>query len=368
MFNSLRRHHLPGRKIISDKSIPFETQLEKIWTHIRGFHVLHLIDTGARLGFFEALAKAGEEGLGPEDLATPRGLHLAYVQVWWRTALAWEILEPAGDGKATLGPHLESILARPGDPRYLLPYVQGSIDHFGPDMRTHADLMTTGGVHPFQEHGKAFTCAIGAMTEGLHALVTSRILPSIDPVREALAGGGTLLDVGCGAGRLALLVAKAFPAARVTGTDVYEDAIGEARANIAEAKLTERIDIQDARSWKGEDGSFDVATMVEVLHEIPIGIRGEVLASCRRLLRPGGKLVILDETYPSNEAGLREPEAALAVQTQFNEMTWGNVVPTQEDQDRMLSDAGFEPPQRDSIGGIFSLLIASVPKERMSLA
>lgn len=346
-----------------DGPVPFETQVARLWTHIRGFHVLHLIDTGARLGFLEALARAGEAGLSPEELARPHGLHLPYVRTWWRTAVAWEILEPASGGRAALGPHLDSILARPGDPRYLLPYVQGSLDHFGPDMRAHAGFMRSGGTHTFQEHGRDFARAIADTTEGLHALMAARLLPAVAPVREALEGGGALLDVGCGAGRLAIHVARAFPAARVTGIDVYDDALDEARAAVGAAGLSERVAVEDARTWTGGVAAFDAAVMVEVLHEIPEDARAAVLADCRRRLRPGGRLVILDETYPADETGLRDPAAALAVQTQFNEMTWGNVVPTAAEQERLLADAGFGPPERDLIGGIFTLLVAPVPED-----
>lgn len=344
------------------ESVPFETQVARLWAHIRGFHALHLIDTGARLGFLEALAAAGGAGLSPEELAAPRRLHLPYVRTWWRTAIAWEILEPAPGGRAALGPHLDAILARPGDPRYLLPYVQGSLDHFGPDMRAHAEFARSGGVRTFQEHGRDFARAIADTTEGLHALMATRLLPAIAPVREALEGGGALLDVGCGAGRLAVRVAEAFPAARVTGVDVYDDALDEARAAVRAAGLAGRVAVEDARTWTGGEAAFDAAVMVEVLHEIPEDARAAVLADCRRRLRPGGRLVILDETYPAGLDGLRDPAAALAVQTQFNEMTWGNVVPTAAEQERLLADAGFGPPERDSIGGIFTLLVAPVPE------
>ena len=72
--------------------------------------------------------------------------------------------------------------------------------------------------------------------------------------------------------------------------------------------------------------------------------------------------MILDETYPE-DADLRNPDAALAVQTQFNEMTWGNVVPTAGQQEALLSDAGLEIIDRSTIGGIFTQLVAAPRRE-----
>ncbi len=338
--------------------VPFEVQIDRLWGHIRGLHVLHLIRTGADLGWFRLLADAGERGLTPEDLAAPCGLHLPFVRVWWRTAIAWEILDPAAGGRARLAPHFDTILAAPGDPRYLLPYVVATLDHFQPDLATHAAAMASGAVRTFQEHGDAFARAIGDTTAGLHALVARRMLPGIDAVQAALGNGGTYLDYGCGVGGLVIQVAKAFPQALCAGTDVHPEGIAQARQAVAADGLTDRVTIHDGTTWQGAAESTDVITMVEVLHEIPEDARPDVLRHCRRLLRDDGHLVILDETYPE-DAGLRAPEAALAVQTQFNEMTWGNVVPTARQQEALLAGAGLRLAERTRIGGIFTLLIAT---------
>jgi ubiquinone/menaquinone biosynthesis C-methylase UbiE len=338
--------------------VPFETQINKLWGHIRGLHVLHLIRTGADLGWFRLLAEAGERGLTPEDLAAPRGLHLPFVRVWWKTAIAWEILDPVADGRARLAPHFDAILAKPGDPRFLLPYVVATLDHFQPDLATHTAAMADGAIRTFQEHGHAFTEAIGDTTAGLHALMARRILPGIEEVRAALACGGSFLDYGCGIAGLVLQVANAFPEARCAGTDIHQDGLEQARRAVAASGLEDRVTIHDGNVWRGDRASVDVITMVEVLHEIPEGVRPDVLAHCRHLLREDGRLVILDETYPE-DADLRKPDAALAVQTQFNEMTWGNVVPTAQQQEGLLADAGLRIAERTTIGGIFTQLIVT---------
>ena len=342
--------------------VPFETQINKLWSHIRGLHVLHLIRTGADLGWFRLLAEAGDRGLTPENLAAPKGLHLPFVRIWWKTAIAWEILDPADDGRARLAPHFDAILAKPGDPRFLLPYVVATLDHFQPDLATHTAAMSDGAIRTFQEHGHAFTEAIGDTTAGLHAMMARRILPGIEEVRVALEGGGTFLDYGCGIAGFVIQVAKAFPEARCAGTDIHQDGLDQARRAVAASGLDERVTIHDGNLWQGETASVDVITMVEVLHEIPEDARTHVLGHCRRLLRDDGRLVILDETYPE-DADLRNPDAALAVQTQFNEMTWGNVVPTAGQQEALLSDAGLEIIDRSTIGGIFTQLVAAPRRE-----
>ena len=103
--------------------------------------------------------------------------------------------------------------------------------------------------------------------------------------------------------------------------------------------------------------SFDVVVMVEVLHEISPDVRPHVVAGCANALRPGGWLVIVDETYPSTLAEARQPEFLFPVQTGFEELMWGNVVPTRDEQEHLLRSAGFTGPiDRSLLGAGFTLL------------
>ena len=104
-------------------------------------------------------------------------------------------------------------------------------------------------------------------------------------------------------------ISPAFPHARCTGVDIDPIGLAAARRAVKDAELQARVQILE-----GDVGSvvspesFDVVVMVEVLHEIDPGIRGEVVRSCTRALKTGGWLVIVDETYPSNLAQARQPD------------------------------------------------------------
>ena len=97
--------------------------------------------------------------------------------------------------------------------------------------------------------------------------------------------------------------------------------------------------------------------MVEVLHEIEKGIRQDILTSLSSYIKKDGYLVILDETMPQNEQ-LTDQKYKLSVLTQYNEMTWGNEVPTEVEQNKLLKNAGFSAPERTTIGGLFTLLVS----------
>ncbi|MDH6518264.1 SAM-dependent methyltransferase [Streptomyces sp. SAI-208] len=97
------------------------------------------------------------------------------------------------------------------------------------------------------------------------------------------------LDVGCGSGDLARLLATR--AREVQGIDSDERIIGEARAS-TDPGLPVVFSVADALSYD-EGGRFDVITCVAVLHHLPLT---ETLVRFRQRLAPGGTLVIVGLT------------------------------------------------------------------------
>ncbi|MEQ1882259.1 MAG: hypothetical protein ABL878_14960, partial [Burkholderiales bacterium] len=82
-----------------------------------------------------------------------------------------------------------------------------------------------------------------------------------------------------------------------------------------------------------------------------------VVAAAARTLKAGGWMVIVDETYPSSLADARKPEFRFPLQTGFEELIWGNVIPTREEQEELLRDAGLRGPiNRELIGEGFTVL------------
>jgi SAM-dependent methyltransferase len=108
--------------------------------------------------------------------------------------------------------------------------------------------------------------------------------------------------------------------------------------------------------------SVDAAVMVEVLHEIAQPIRPAVIRETAAALRPGGWLVIVDETYPSTLEEVRRPEFLFPLMTGFEELLWGNIIPTREEQETLLQAAGLTGPvERSIIGEGFTVLCTRKP-------
>lgn len=322
---------------------------------------MHLIDLGTRLGLFKALA--ANPGQTAAELARTLGLHAPYVQTWCTTAYSLELLDADDEthgSRFRLAPHVDAILGNEAHPRYLGGYVRLGAEFATDDYRLAQRAFTTGEVAPFQGRGDGFTTAVTQAIAGVNVMLARKILPGVAGVADELRAGGSLLEVGCGTGFLQLQLARAFPHARCTGVDIDPVGLAAARRAVQGAGLEARVQILE-----GDVGtvvapeSFDAVVMVEVLHEIEPGIRGDVVKSCARALKTGGWLVIVDETYPSDLTQARQPEYRFPLQTGFEELMWGNVVPTREEQERLLAEAGFAAaPQRSVFGEGFTLLVA----------
>ncbi|MBI4694927.1 MAG: methyltransferase domain-containing protein [Gammaproteobacteria bacterium] len=338
-----------------------EEQTARVFAWRHGFNATFLIDLGIKLGLFRALADT--PGLSAEELAGRLGLKPRHVGVWCRTAYAFEMLEAAGDGCFTLAPFMDQVLATPGHPRYVGGYVQLGTDAAVEDFLLCRAAFRSGENRPFQGRPESFPRLVSEATNGLQYMSARKVLPEIAAVKAALGAGGRLLEVGCGTARHLLQIAKSFPAATCVGVDIDPTSIAIAERNAAAADFGERVrvvagTIDDA----AVHGPYDAVVMVEVLHEIAADIRQDVISACARALRPGGWLVIIDETYPGTLAELRDPAFQFAVQTAFEELVWGNDIPTREEQERLLATAGFGTPvHRETFAEHFTILRAQRP-------
>lgn len=102
-----------------------------------------------------------------------------------------------------------------------------------------------------------------------------------------------VLDVGTGTGRVPLLVAhQPWFQGHVTGLDFSSAMLGQARAKILAAGLSERISLRqgNAGTLPWPDASFDLITSLEALEYFPQP--RAALIEMVRTLRPGGRLIV----------------------------------------------------------------------------
>lgn len=108
--------------------------------------------------------------------------------------------------------------------------------------------------------------------------------------RLNIAPGTEMLDVGCGAGQIAIPAARA--GVRVTGVDIAANLVAKARERAAAEGLDARFDEGDAEQLPYPDAAFDVVVSLIDL------VASELLRVCR----PGGRIAMANWT-PEGHVG-----------------------------------------------------------------
>ena len=135
------------------------------------------------------------------------------------------------------------------------------------------------------------------MSLGVDRSWRRRALREIVDARRAQS----ILDIACGTGDFSLAIAgRMHPDSRITGLDLSEGMLAVMRDKVAKAGLQDRIGCEqgDSEAMRFADASFDVVT-------IAFGIRNfahreAALREILRVLKPGGRLVILELSVPEN--------------------------------------------------------------------
>ncbi len=124
---------------------------------------------------------------------------------------------------------------------------------------------------------------------------------SEQPMREvalqllAPAPGDHLLEIGFGTGHVLAQLAQAVgPAGKVFGIDISENMLAQARERLEQQGLTNRVILEcgDAEDLPYPSGSFDGIFMCFTLELFDTPDMPRVLAQCKRVLRPGGRIVV----------------------------------------------------------------------------
>lgn len=103
----------------------------------------------------------------------------------------------------------------------------------------------------------------------------------------------TYLDVACGTGRFMASVLDNFSQLRGIGVDLSPHYLAEAHRRLGNAAALSLVQAL-AEDLPFADGSIDVVSCVYLLHEIPNDIRLRAAREFARVLRPGGRLVLVD--------------------------------------------------------------------------
>jgi ubiquinone/menaquinone biosynthesis C-methylase UbiE len=136
--------------------------------------------------------------------------------------------------------------------------------------------------------------------------VLNGIVPFLRALRAKLielaapVHGEQVLDVGCGPGTLAVAFEKRAGGGKVQGIDASPEMIAVAKSKAAKAGVDVAFQVASIAELPFAAASFDLVTSSLMLHHLPGDVKRKGLAETRRVLKPGGRLLVVDFARPSH--------------------------------------------------------------------
>lgn len=334
-------------------------QVGRAWDWFSGMVAISATNLGIELGLFDHLQRHG--ALTPSTLASALDLHERPVDTWARTLVHYGLLVAEDGERVRMAPGVELMVCEPRTLLNLAPSFAYHARFLARDFLDLGQFFRDGVPVSPARHGEALTRNVADQTAAMHEIFVAGILPDVPEIDILLAEGAAVLDAGCGTGHLGLLLCDNYPAIHYTGVDLDENAILEGQRAVLAAGLRDRISLS-ARPITGVPaGSFDVALLFLSLHEITPGDRPAAMRALRAALKPGGWLLVFDETYPENVHEAAQRQARMGLHFEYTEMLWGSRVPTKTELATLLSEAGFGHVERRSVlEDSFDIVLARV--------
>ncbi|PIQ84145.1 MAG: hypothetical protein COV75_03760, partial [Candidatus Omnitrophica bacterium CG11_big_fil_rev_8_21_14_0_20_63_9] len=117
---------------------------------------------------------------------------------------------------------------------------------------------------------------------------------AVAPWLDDLTGEQTLVDIGANTNALGQEITSRHPGLSVIGTDLHQD-----QTDLHAPRLDYRQQPSPTRLPLA-DGEADVAILSRVLHHMSDEIRPALLQEVRRVLKPGGRVIVVEDTYSTH--------------------------------------------------------------------
>jgi ubiquinone/menaquinone biosynthesis C-methylase UbiE len=144
------------------------------------------------------------------------------------------------------------------------------------------------------DSAERYDTQVEVLFNGAANAIRRQALPQL---REVFAGRDQrklrLLDIGCGTGRFLDFLKQAWPRLPILGLDMSEAYIRHAKRHLMRWSRTGFV-VGKAEAIPLPDNSQDAVTSIFLFHELPPKVRRIAFRECARVLKPGGRLVLVD--------------------------------------------------------------------------
>jgi SAM-dependent methyltransferase len=316
-----------------------EDRFDDLIASLGGFHRSWLVYLGIELGLLARIREAGGSGITPDELAAATGTDATAVSAWAWASDAHDLTR-FDDGRLTIDGDVAEILLDDARSEFLggqfVHAVVASMDWGGME-----DFFRTG--RPIGQRPDRYRAAIERLTRQDIAVFFQEVLAAIPQLAADLSSGGRVVDVHCGGGRWLVAMARRFPSLELIGVEFEPDSVARARATVDAEGLADRIEIRQAQATDpGHQGEYDLAYFQYALHQLQDAPR--VLSAAWSVLRPGGRILVLDWPLPSGPDEFRTRHGELIAGVQLDELFQGTALATREQFLAWFEAAGLPAP------------------------
>ncbi len=269
-----------------------ERMVDDVGTAMRGA----LSYIGDKHGIFRVLAAAGPVTV--EELAKKTKLNARYLREWLGAMATAQYIEYQSDGgKYFLPPEHAAVLADENFPFFLGGFMELIVPTVSVAPQVAKAFKNGKGVPQSAYSAEMFESIERCTAPWYQHQLVQKWIPAMPQVGEKLRAGGAALDVGCGSGRAAITLARAFPKAHVFGFDNHPGSIGRAKAN-AKAAGVKNVAFKAVDCTKLPQRQCDFISTFDVVHDSvnPVAL----MTSIRKALKPDGTYLMLEMNCSPN--------------------------------------------------------------------
>jgi 2-polyprenyl-3-methyl-5-hydroxy-6-metoxy-1,4-benzoquinol methylase len=271
-----------------------------LFTKLEGAVTSGMVHLGDQLGLYTALAKSTQP-MTSAQLAHATELNERWVREWAYNQASSRLISTTNTPSASpsidddqffLSPEQAAVLADPNSPAFgmgmfhRLPQTMAALNKMPESFRT-------GVGHDYDSHGPEGAVGIERSFEPwTNANLIDTVIPAINGISETLASGGTVADIGCGAGSAILLMGRNFPKSSFVGYDISQYALDRA-ADKLNASGLKNVSFQDPRNQPlPTNNSIDFITTFDCIHDMTHP--AEMMQAIRKAIKPNGTWLLVD--------------------------------------------------------------------------
>ncbi|CAN5602062.1 hypothetical protein BH09CHL1_BH09CHL1_23050 [soil metagenome] len=276
-----------------------EDLVDRLSAAMVGAFDLFSIYIGDQLGYYRAL---GDGSATSTQLAERTGTAERYAREWLEQQAVTGILTVDDPGKSSLDrvfslpPSYRDVFLNPTSPLAFAPAAQIFVGSITP-LQALLEAFRSGSGVPYADYGVDLTCGQASTNRPMLAnRLAQEYIPAMPDIHARLLSEqpARVADIGMGTGWSSIALAKGYPNIRVDGFDLDELSVQLANENTKAEGMSDRVTFH-ARNAGDVDfaGKYDFALAIECIHDMSNPV--SVLDAMRRLVGPGGTVLIVDE-------------------------------------------------------------------------